>query len=111
MSVKERLEEIEKSWHESCGDVRLLDPEDVDWFINTAKKQQKEIKELKTEIDSQIGNESELNKIIGSIRSENARLREALEFYADGDNYNGWRDNPGIIGNDGGEKARQALKE
>ncbi len=110
MEIKERLEEIEQSWNESCGDVRLLDPEDVDWFINTTKEQQKEIEHLKdysqksanvallAELEnenSRLQNEwikcqeqiGHLEAAVHDLRGENTRLGEALEFYADERNY------------------------
>lgn len=45
---------------------------DVTWKAERAQK-------LEEEIDSEIDNERELNKIIGSLRSENAQLRHSLQ--------------------------------
>lgn len=47
------------------------------------------------------------------LKKENARLREALEFYAHKHNYaySVLEDNIPKVNLDGGEKARQALKE
>ncbi|MEC5422376.1 hypothetical protein QGM71_02580 [Virgibacillus sp. C22-A2] len=41
---------------------------------------------------------------------ENKRYKQALEFYADKKNYDIYYDHSGVIGDDEGKKARQALK-
>ncbi len=57
--------------------------------------------QVKIEIDR-------LNQEINELKAENARYREALEFYADEKNYHGY--DPIII-SDNGDSAREALKE
>lgn len=115
---KERLKKIEQSWHESCGDVRLLDPEDVDWFINTAKKQQKEIEAITGHYHNATKQKNKSDDDRIKLKKENSRLWEVLEFYADEDKYEFETivsdcdiEVKSKILEDGGEEARQALKE
>ena len=56
--------------------------------------------------------ENELNKKIEKLERENTRLREALEFYANTDVYEYYdKYESTAIQNEGGQKAREALKE
>ena len=56
--------------------------------------------------------ENELPGKIGKLESENKRLREALEFYANTDVYEYYdKYESTAIQNEGGQKAREALKE
>ena len=56
--------------------------------------------------------ENELHKKIEKLESENKRLREALEFYANTDVYEYYdKYESTAIQNEGGQKAREALKE
>ena len=56
--------------------------------------------------------ENELHKKIEKLEAENTRLREALEFYANTDVYEYYdKYESTAIQNEGGQKAREALKE
>ena len=56
--------------------------------------------------------ENELSGKIGKLESENKRLREALEFYANTDVYEYYdKYESTAIQNEGGQKAREALNE
>ena len=56
--------------------------------------------------------ENELTGKIGKLEAENKRLREALEFYANTDVYEYYdKYESTAIQNEGGQKAREALKE
>ena len=56
--------------------------------------------------------ENELHKKIEKLEAENTRLREALEFYANTDVYEYYdKYESTAIKNEGGQKAREALKE
>ena len=56
--------------------------------------------------------EDELNEKMEKLERENARLREALEFYANTDVYEYYdKYESTAIQNEGGQKAREALKE
>ena len=56
--------------------------------------------------------ENELHKKIEKLERENTRLREALEFYANTDVYEYYdKYESTAIQNEGGQKAREALKE
>lgn len=62
-----------------------------------------------------MSNHSELpnGSEVESLRAENARLREALAWYADQANYLDcfkMRDYFRLVGNDNGERARRALE-
>ena len=59
-----------------------------------------------------IDEENELHKKIEKLEAENTRLREALEFYANTDVYEYYdKYESTAIQNEGGQKAREALKE
>lgn len=118
MTDQERLEEIQQSWHESCGDVRLLDPENVDWLINTVKDQQTKMKMMEQAIEDDQEVKERLNILAEERQKEIERLREALEFYTDENKYEFETivsdcdiEVESKILEDGGEKAREALKE
>ena len=56
--------------------------------------------------------ENELIEKIEKLKAENTRLREALEFYANTDVYEYYdKYESTAIQNEGGQKAREALKE
>ena len=56
--------------------------------------------------------ENELSEKIEKLEAENTRLREALEFYANTDVYEYYdKYESTAIQNEGGQKAREALKE
>ena len=105
----ERLARYEK--HYGSDDVNITPiVEDLQWLIEQAEK----VDELSKEVDnlSNLSIEDERDHYL--LRSENDKLREALEFYADDENYNVNTTNQWepliLINQDHGEKARQALK-
>ena len=72
------------------------------------EEDRKKIDELLIKIDE----ENELSEKIEKLEAENARLREALEFYANTDVYEYYdKYESTAIQNEGGQKAREALKE
>ena len=72
------------------------------------EEDRKKIDELLIKIDE----ENELPGKIGKLEAENKRLREALEFYANTDVYEYYdKYESTAIQNEGGQKAREALKE
>ncbi len=109
----ERLDEI-KSTHqwgiESSLADRGLSDSDIDWLIQQAERAQ----ELEKEIDVTRWDLAELSVDLMIPAKENARLREALEFYAKEESYytdvsSQWQ--PVIaVNEDSGKIARQALK-
>lgn len=89
----------------------LFMEEDTDWLIEEAERVQ-ELEELKTHYMLQI---QDLTRFNDKGIKENTRLREALDFYADKENYevnttDQWEPLIPII-QDNGEKARQTVGE
>jgi len=104
MSIQERLENLTVVGHDGHGNL-LVSGEDWGWLLDQAERVQK-LEE----------NAQDLRDALGSRQEENARLREALEFYADHSNWN--EENTGSpylpyyesnASGDGGDKARKAL--
>lgn len=89
----------------------------IDVAIQVMKEQQKEIERLNKEVEKEMHTgyslEGQYHEVKEKLEKENARLREALEFYGRKHNYaySALEDNIPIVNLDGGEKARQALKE
>ena len=72
------------------------------------EEDRKKIDELLIKIDE----ENKLPEKTGKLEAENKRLREALEFYANTDVYEYYdKYESTAIQNEGGQKAREALKE
>ena len=72
------------------------------------EEDRKKIDELLIKIDE----ENKLPEKTGKLEAENTRLREALEFYANTDVYEYYdKYESTAIQNEGGQKAREALKE
>lgn len=65
----------------------------------------KDLKQIQYELSAELVNK---NKNIDHLLKENARLREALEFYADEKNWY-YELNSNVV-EDGGDNARQALE-
>ena len=72
------------------------------------EEDRKKIDELLIKIDE----ENKLPEKTGKLEEENKRFREALEFYANTDVYEYYdKYESTAIQNEGGQKAREALKE
>lgn len=98
----ERLERILiKSPFDQYDEKFLVDLEDMNWLVDTVEEHQKEIERLKD-----YSQKSANVALLAELENENARLREALEFYAESEKHI----DPYAYG-EFGEKARQALKE
>ncbi|WP_313430059.1 hypothetical protein [Siminovitchia terrae] len=118
---KERLEDIKENSLFGIGH-RTMTKENFNWIVSTVEEQQKEIEMYKNLVAKGTERRVEDNKEWFGAQSvlveENARLRKALEFYADGNNYEFETivsdcdiEVESKILEDTGEKARQALKE
>src|SRR5690625_5289407 len=104
---KERLKEIQEKYDMWADDFNL-DPQDVEWLIKQAER----VRELEVWYHS-YHKEAKLNNI---LKIQNKRYREALEFYAEQDNYRwetSYRPQQEIdcmVIDDGGHTARKALE-
>lgn len=113
---KERLEEIEDLFEDISND--MMPPYvgitcdtvvDVKWVIKYAKEQVERVQELEEVLNIDAPSYQR-------VMEQNKRYREALEFYADEENYKPF---DGIllsnyqnkVDEDGGEIARKALEE
>lgn len=105
MSNEERLENISPIGFDQEGNV-LVNGQDYHFLLEQAEKAQ--------ELDNRIQ-----NKILPEIEKgykQNMRFREALEFYADKDNYKRPYDDllrylPSEMDHDEGEKAMEVLHD
>ena len=108
MSDKERLEEI-KTWLNRGFD---LTEEDIEWLIEQAER----VQELESELNKQIEIGYKFEGEVYDLAKENKRYREALEFYADRENYEPEHYDPdthdyiSMIDRDKGTTARKALE-
>src|SRR5699024_8104689 len=125
--MNERLEEIRE--HEiiadnECGEYERHKVdfyyEHVGWLIEQAERVEELERELeRIKVKYRVTKESHYNcsKSTSELEQQNERYREALEFYADNDNYStkydSIRDAWGVLGiaEDSGEIARRALNE
>lgn len=100
--MSERLERIKESWKEREGVRGHIEGLDIDWLIEQAER----VEELGA-LSS-----NEWVDVVGKFERYVA-LREALEFYADEENWIGVITSignfPGKVEKDQGDKARQAL--
>lgn len=85
--------------------------DDLDWLIEQAERAQELNKALS--VENRLYNKAYEDAV--KLDEENRRLRKALEFYADEDNYNDHKNYcenclNGNVDNDYGLKARQALE-
>jgi len=126
MTNKERLEEIKsRVWKEHCiyavgddssreGYRYILSDEDFHWLMEQAER----VQELESELNKQIEIGYKFEVEVYDLAKENKRYREALEFYADRENYkpDPYHYDPYIgeyismIDYDNGATARQALE-
>lgn len=119
---KERLEEIKRERDHAMKDfyfgAPILDINQTDWLISTVEEQHKEIELTKADLNVKKAAWGAQGLMIRKLHEENARYREALEFYGDFKTYElGVNISMGSahprhepIKYDKGEKARQALK-
>ena len=106
----DKIKEIEQKYDMWADDFNL-DPQDVEWLIEQAER----VHELEDELIVQKEYFEELQNNHIRVCNQNKRYREALEFYADKENYKPF---DGIflssyqnkVDEDGGEIARKALK-
>lgn len=86
----------------------------IDVAMDIITKQAERVQELEIDLNicqmTKLGMES-IDKFTNQIKDENRRLREALEYYADKNNYRYKGPYPSNIESDEGYEARQALKE
>ncbi|GIP63341.1 hypothetical protein J32TS6_18960 [Virgibacillus pantothenticus] len=88
----------------------------LDWVYKYAKKQAKRVQELENTIKAH-DHSKNLNAMVAgenvNLKIENQRYKQALEFYADKQNYREMVDQSGVetlIEEDNGRIARRALK-
>jgi len=103
--MDERLEEI-KRYYSSAESLHPDIQEDIQWLTQQAEKAQ----ELESDIKVN-------KKSVDWLLYQNKRYKQALEFYADEENYDRPYDNedyfdylPSEMDFDKGEKARQTLR-
>ena len=105
--MDERLEEIQElEGYSGIGGyaVYFENKKQFEWL----KEQAKKVPKLERKLSINTNNMKQLQQ-------ENQRFKEALEFYADEENYKGFHDiirdrNVWMILEDGGEKARQTMR-
>lgn len=105
--IKEKYLENEKFWYDTYKEQVKLSREQI-------KKLQERVQELEKTVEDYKTVNKELHQRGRKVRKQNKRYREALEFYADEENYIPFY---GIflssyqnkVDEDGGKKARQAL--
>lgn len=121
MTNKERLDAIKgramfnqlaKRTGEITHSLVTLDEEDYDWLIEQAER----VQELEETVEDYKTVNKELHQRGRKVRKQNKRYREALEFYADRDNYKLEHFDPNIndymstVDYDEGQKARQTIE-
>lgn len=115
MIDKERLEEIKEKYSEVTvleyiNDVEIVgvDIKDLVWLINRVEELELEL-ELEKSTNKDF--EAHLLKQVESAKVQNERYKQALEFYADEENYCvRFEDDYEPILQDNGKTARQALE-
>ncbi|GIN93345.1 hypothetical protein J22TS1_43960 [Siminovitchia terrae] len=119
---KERLEEFEAIRNYYVDDMRFRygrNPySDIKLLISTVEEQQKEIEAITGHYHNATKQKNKSDDDRIKLKKENSRLWEVLEFYADEDKYEFETivsdcdiEVKSKILEDGGEEARQALKE
>jgi|SRR5690625_301062 len=112
--MSERLEEIKKGFYFWLGEDESIGilPEDIEWLIEQAER----VGELEEEVqDISVWNHGHRCHI-HKLKQQNERYREALEFYANRDNYKLEHFDPNLEGYmstvdyDEGQKARKELE-
>lgn len=98
--VKEHFEKLDAKAKEGYQTVSIYDLDRIDWLIEQAER----VQDLE-----------KMNTYLRKQRDENKKLREALEFYANSENYqvnviDQWGPEINIM-KDGGNKAHQTLEE
>lgn len=120
---KEHLETIKKGYQwwleaENQADknefAECITTEDVPALIAEVERLQKEISATQKHLETTERHLKDFRNFEFEERTEKERLREALEFYADEENYEWHEINdletvPGDVLNDNGKTARQAL--
>mgnify|MGYP001268909026 CR=1 FL=1 len=107
---KERLKDIAYNVGISAdGEKALMSSDDYDFLYNYALEQAERVQELEDIIYK-----DERQAVLESMYEQNKRYREALEFYADEENWiaalTSVGDFPCEVEEDRGEKARKALE-
>lgn len=103
MIAKEWLEDIKERFVKYQTDYNL-NGEDVEWLINR-------IEELEKELNKQMNIGLKFEGEANELQKQNKRYREALEFYAESENYCvTFEDDYEPILKDNGKIARRALK-
>lgn len=114
---KEQLEEIKqysRKKYDHRREFLIVPDNDFKRLISTVEEQQKELDLTKADLNVKKAAWEAQGLMIRKLHEENARNREALEFYADRKTWNqehikGNEYKVPIALNDEGEKARQAL--
>ena len=98
MTDKELLEEIKKELELDWSDISyVVNQDDVKWLINRVEELEEHVKDLKIML-----------KVLGR---QTERYKQALEFYADEENYCvRFEDDYEPILQDNGKTAREALE-
>lgn len=109
MINKERLKEIKKELELDWSDISyVVNQDDVKWLINRVEELEQEL-ELEKSTNKDF--EAHLLKQVESAKVQNERYKQALEFYADEENYCvRFEDDYEPILQDNGKTARQALE-
>lgn len=116
MSDKEKLANIKRIWREENTFIT----DDIDFLIQQAEEKKRleaRVKELENLLFGSKAMADEGVRVIEGLRKQNKRYKQALEFYADRDNYKLEHFDPNLddymstVDYDEGKTARKALED